>query len=982
MIGMSASENTLREYLKNEKQQGAMNPELSNFLLAANTKSTPGSPTPFSGTLGFNSVRTSPSLEASAMSRHSFTNLAALSQGLVDTATNSAVQSATASPTGALGRRNLLSGMANLNMTQLSQAQEVDHSLVDTSAMFGNGTSAYAHQPESTMSGYPAMGQGTANAPSAEFLQQVERVKAKGLQMTLEGIPSENAKSRVETQIKAKLVLTTMDGERVNCWSHLQLPELLVARDKYRHRLQSRQQQQQALVDGSLPSSPYHAVRLEATIKCSSDPTRPVETCHGCINREYKRSLRRKDTRGRGIYSTCTTPGQSRAPSPTHPAPSTMEADWDEARIALEKKRIVIFNCSDMMDFSKGEASLPTRITCYCRHHMEKTGFCIYLSLYDCNNQLLATHVTPPIMITDDHKSKFKSDRTKTRAKHEYDRMGTSGSAAYANHALSGMNSPTGHFSAGALADTSGLVMRGPGNRQAMSARNSPNLRPHPGYYNNPPTFLDTYSQFASLAGTPSLNNTPLQSPMLSAAAAAAHLSGFESPFHLPPQQSQHQQSAMGLGNYTASASQTMLPMSPLYGTMQQSQQSGNALGLQTSFGDPTGIMSQLGSPVMASEPVQIGQLLPKQGPVAGGIRVMITGRGFHNNMEVYFGDMRAGHTRVDSSTAITCMLPVSKTSGPVTLRILDTATRTMHDASSAVFVYEEDTDQALLEFALHIIGFKSLSEAEQGFSAIQKRSEPEVEKTLRSLLAAGSERNLVQIEQLIMTILQQMLSCGLLGVQSLSLKHEASNRTILHFAAFLGMWGLVSTVLPHMSAVDEVDNNDMTAMHFACIAGRADILELLLSVGALSSLRSSTGMTPADYARSLGHTTCLVLIEGSDTYLNFIEDDQAAGSNLQQASNTMTTSAVSAVAAMGLPWNNNGQNTSGNTSFSLAAAAAAMSSHPAASHAYVSMAPAVPATMLAQHSNMGETSNEQLLGSNALFSPLPQQQQPYYPPN
>ncbi|KAJ2844065.1 SPT3 Dosage dependent suppressor of Ty-induced promoter mutations-like protein [Coemansia brasiliensis] len=596
-------------------------------------------------------------------------------------------------------------------------------------------------------------------------------------------------------------------------------------------------------------------------------------------------------------------------------------------------------------------------------------------------------------MITDDHKSKFKSDRTKTRAKHEYDRMGTSGSAAYANHALSGMNSPTGHFSAGALADTSGLVMRGPGGRQAMSARNSPNLRPHPGYYNNPPTFLDTYSQFASLAGTPSLNNTPLQSPMLSAAAAAAHLGGFESPFHLPPQQSQ-QQPTMGLGNYTASASQTMLPMSPLYSTMQQQQQqSSNALGLQTSFGDPTGLMSQLGSPVMASEPVQIGQLLPKQGPVAGGIRVMITGRGFHNNMDVYFGDMKAGHVRVDSSTAITCMLPVSKTSGPVTLRILDTATRTMHDASSAVFVYEEDTDQALLEFTMQIIGFKSLSEAEQGFSAIHKRSEPEVDETLRSLLAAGSERNLVQIEQLIMAILQQLLGRGLLDMQSLSLKHEASNRTILHFAAFLGMWGLVSVVLPHMPAVNEVDNNDMTAMHFACIAGRADILELLLSVGALSSLRSSTGMTPADFARSLGHATCLMLIEGSDTYLNFIEDDQATGAHLQQqqqqqASNTMATSAVSAaaVAAMGLPWNNSGQNTAGNTSFSLAAAAAAaaMSSHPA-SHAYVSMAPAVPATMLAQPSAMGETSNEHMLGTNALFSPLsqqPQQQQPYYPPN
>ncbi|KAJ2682870.1 SPT3 Dosage dependent suppressor of Ty-induced promoter mutations-like protein, partial [Coemansia spiralis] len=289
---------------------------------------------------------------------------------------------------------------------------------------------------------------------------------------------------------------------------------LLVSRDKFRHRLQNKSQ------DGSLPQSMQHVVHLDARIRCSSDPTREVETCRGCIHREYKRSLRRKDNKTRSTApSTTTTPGPSRPGSPISDSlggrtlTGSMETDWDETRMALERQRVVIFNCSDLLDFTKGEVVLPTRITCYCRHHMEKLGFCLYLTLRDSDGNVLASHISPPIMITDDHKStKFKTDRSKTRAKAEYDRH-LDGSAAYATHALSGMASPTVSYGMG---------------RQAMSARNSPTLRPH-GY---PGAFLDTYSQFASLAGTPSLGNTPLGSPLLS----AGHLGGFDTPFHLPQQ--------------------------------------------------------------------------------------------------------------------------------------------------------------------------------------------------------------------------------------------------------------------------------------------------------------------------------------------------------------------------------------------------------------------------------------------------------------
>jgi hypothetical protein len=37
--------------------------------------------------------------------------------------------------------------------------------------------------------------------------------------------------------------------------------------------------------------------------------------------------------------------------------------------------QMVHFNCPELVDFSSGVAGLPVRITCYCRHHKEKTGF-------------------------------------------------------------------------------------------------------------------------------------------------------------------------------------------------------------------------------------------------------------------------------------------------------------------------------------------------------------------------------------------------------------------------------------------------------------------------------------------------------------------------------------------------------------------------------------------------------------------------------
>ncbi|CAG8582997.1 2204_t:CDS:2 [Ambispora leptoticha] len=125
----------------------------------------------------------------------------------------------------------------------------------------------------------------------------------KNLQIQVLGVPQTGAKSRVETQIKLCLQLVTDKGEKVPLWSHLRLPEYMVAKEKLKTKnARNNQGQSMNIVEKSV-------LNLEANVICASD-AKKVLTCLG-----------------------------------------------------------------EIVDFSSGDTILPTRITCYCRHHNEKVGF-------------------------------------------------------------------------------------------------------------------------------------------------------------------------------------------------------------------------------------------------------------------------------------------------------------------------------------------------------------------------------------------------------------------------------------------------------------------------------------------------------------------------------------------------------------------------------------------------------------------------------
>jgi hypothetical protein len=111
---------------------------------------------------------------------------------------------------------------------------------------------------------------------------------------------------------------------------------------------------------GSKPEPPPSSVlSLSVAVISATDPTLEVFICPNCQQRELKRSLRKKDPKGKTFT----------APIPP-PDPNAPPRNAEE-----ELRKVVVFNAHEFVEFGSGECVVPTRITCYCRHHKEKKGF-------------------------------------------------------------------------------------------------------------------------------------------------------------------------------------------------------------------------------------------------------------------------------------------------------------------------------------------------------------------------------------------------------------------------------------------------------------------------------------------------------------------------------------------------------------------------------------------------------------------------------
>lgn len=92
------------------------------------------------------------------------------------------------------------------------------------------------------------------------------------------GLPSSGAKSRVETQIKVCIQLVNSNNELATEFSHLRLPEHMVAKEKLKRKHQ-KADDRSALVESKV-------LRLEAAVVCDSHPDNEIIMCTSCVHRE------------------------------------------------------------------------------------------------------------------------------------------------------------------------------------------------------------------------------------------------------------------------------------------------------------------------------------------------------------------------------------------------------------------------------------------------------------------------------------------------------------------------------------------------------------------------------------------------------------------------------------------------------------------------------------------------------------------------
>ncbi|RCI11929.1 hypothetical protein L249_4215 [Ophiocordyceps polyrhachis-furcata BCC 54312] len=125
-----------------------------------------------------------------------------------------------------------------------------------------------------------------------------------------------------------------------------------------------------------------------------------LRICLGCMSRERTRAWRKKGHKEDEIQR------------------------W----LRDQEHRIIVFNTPQLVHWSPDindaafQVETPMRITCYCRHHKETTGFNVIFTLKDWQDRVVAQARSDSIMITDDHKSKDqylgppKAGRRRTRA--------------------------------------------------------------------------------------------------------------------------------------------------------------------------------------------------------------------------------------------------------------------------------------------------------------------------------------------------------------------------------------------------------------------------------------------------------------------------------------------------------------------------------------------------------------------------------------
>lgn len=723
------------------------------------------------------------------------------------------------------------------------------------------------------------------------------------LEIRVFGIPESGTKSRVETQIKLGLELVDARGERVGEWSHIKLPTHMVAREKLK-RINGKAQTDDNPVSGTALHE-SQVLQLDAKVVCASDLTREVIMCVNCVHRERKRLQRKRDNKRAKLAN------KKNAKNTSITFEPLPDLD-DEAIMTSERNKILQFNCCDYVDYSSGETVLPTRFTCYCRHHAEKLGFRIQLALRDHNDNIVATGISPTIMITDDHKSSKLTANTTTNAasagprkrnREEYDSNDsnrTSGSSRKANKKKN--QSTDGESDSGTSSPVASIPAT-PTSMQLSSIHGplSP-LTLHP----SPDSFPASSAAYTDI----NHHDIKIQTHNLQDKSQAhsndfleveRFLSQLPSPVDVPVSSSiaiHDSHDDFGLMNALNNlASPTSLPNilpQPKVSTQpleqQQHEQSDTLHHTQQVSTRPSDQVPQ------RRPHAHISRIIPAEGPVYGGVEVTILGSGFYEGLTCLFGERPAMPTHCWSQNTLVCILPPATNPGTVVVSLKEHPI-VLDGQDVPLFTYFDESDRALMELALQVVGLKStgkLEDARQiamrivqggtGHSAStsenqdQGKQHTSYRQNATQASAVYEKARSLYLNNMESKVIEALQMAGKDDMSHIDTVNE-SGHTMLHIASVRGYAELCTALVEQGSDINKQDRNGFTPLHFASWTGHQDCVKALLDIGSADqSIQTVHGKLPVDLAYDKEFTEIVDMLGGPLTAVD-CDDSYAASS-------------------------------------------------------------------------------------------------------
>ncbi|ODV91747.1 hypothetical protein CANCADRAFT_30083 [Tortispora caseinolytica NRRL Y-17796] len=655
--------------------------------------------------------------------------------------------------------------------------------------------------------------------------------------LALTSIP---AKSRVETQMKVRLAIFPKPEE-----NKIHLPSDIIFRSRYR-------------LDSLYEPKPG-VLELDANVVCSSGAPKPVIMCSTCVRRERKRALRKKS------------------------CDKAEESLWEEGRI----RRAVLFNCPEIIELTESEGIdpdtgvlspcmavfLPIRIACYCRHHSEKVGFRIILSVSNFNRTNTAMIQSTPVMITDDHKAtnstpssiQASTDSSKLLQSENLSHMNSCskpecGSSSASPDPEDGSNDnqtlpqfhiaqPTnpGRKSSGTFSAASS-----PGQYSAYSSPNHQSIITSPGAF---PTASRTISSVSMTHQNSQIFSNRTDGSRHNSAGTLPYTKSIPTPDHMSYIKREIDQDVDEV--------MKEFLVEDLEGIIEN--KTDDVLALRepsiTSPGssiEPSVLENELfvsgdsfGADYLVLPSAE--KLVPSSGSVRGGIEVTLLGKGFRPGLIVLFGDAPAPSTICWSESTMIAQLPPAASQGPVMV--------TFHgfpNDQPQVFTYVDDTDRQLMEVALRVVGYKMSGRIEDARNiAMRIVAAPDgTSYPMNGATQDGRSRCHNNGEPMTRQELETyLLKCIVLIDEDESEYPEewnltnAEGQSLLHLASWSGLSRLATALIGRNAKLDLQDRGGFTPLHFAALRGHRDIVQALIFRGADVNVRSFNNRSVKDMA-------------------------------------------------------------------------------------------------------------------------------------